>query len=195
MRFLCTIHNKEFISTATRCFGCDDCKYEHHYKWEKDWKHIDQEEIIKRCKTIHPQYDYSKVKYINATTPIEIICPIHGSFWQTYANHTHKTHPQDCPSCSYKCRVSKLSLKVKALLDELNIEYIEEKTFDWLVDKGKMYLDYYIPKYNIGIEVQGLQHFKYLPNKFHTSIENFEQLKSHDKLKYDLCISHKLYFR
>jgi hypothetical protein len=192
MQFLCTIHNQQFSATPTRCFGCDICKKDHHYKWEVDWRHIDQEEIIRRCKAIHPQYDYSKVKYINATTPIEIICPIHGSFWQTYANHTHKTHPQDCPACSHNRRQSKLALKVKTLLDDLNIDYTTEQSFDWLRDKGKMYLDYYIPKYDLGIEVQGLQHFMYLPNIFHTSMEDFNDKKRHDELKYNLCISHNI---
>ena len=52
MRFRCKIHDLEFTATAPRCFGCDICKKEHHYKWKKDWRHIGQEEIIKRCQAI-----------------------------------------------------------------------------------------------------------------------------------------------
>ena len=41
-----------------------------------------QEKMLKRCNEIHQnKYDYSKVKYINSNTKIEIICPEHGSFF------------------------------------------------------------------------------------------------------------------
>ena len=42
-------------------------------------------------------YDYSKTEYINSYTNIEIICLIHGSFWQTPAHH--KNRGQGCPKC------------------------------------------------------------------------------------------------
>lgn len=43
------------------------------------------------------KYDYSKVNYINSQTKIEILCSIHGSFWQTPAHH--KNRGQGCPKC------------------------------------------------------------------------------------------------
>lgn len=187
--FMCTIHNKKFIAKPNRCVGCDDCKYEHHYKWEKDWRHIDQEEIIKRCKAIHPEYDYSLVKYVNATTPMDIICPKHGIFTMSYANLTNKTKPQKCPFCNpmhTNTSKSKLLLSVTSVLDELNIEYTTEKTFDALKDKKALRLDIFIPKYNVVIEIQGAQHFRYV-KAFCKNEQGFEYIKYHDKLKFDYC--------
>jgi hypothetical protein len=43
-------------------------------------------------------YDYSKVDYINNYTPVEIVCNVHGSFWQTPNNHS--TKDSNCPSCA-----------------------------------------------------------------------------------------------
>lgn len=43
------------------------------------------------------KYDYSKSIYVNNFTPIEIICPIHGSFMQ--APHNHITSPIGCSKC------------------------------------------------------------------------------------------------
>lgn len=101
----CKKHNQIFTTSANNVFrGCDKCKYEHHYKWKKDWRHVGQDEIIKRCKAIHPEYDYSMVNYINATTPIDIICPKHGKFSITYANFTLKTRPQGCKQCGIEKR-------------------------------------------------------------------------------------------
>lgn len=52
---------------------------------------------IERAKRIHHnKYDYSKVKYVNNHTAISIICPIHGEFLQTPANHIKG---QGCPIC------------------------------------------------------------------------------------------------
>ena len=42
-------------------------------------------------------YDYSNVKYINGSTPVEIICKTHGSFWQSPANHLSGN---GCPVCN-----------------------------------------------------------------------------------------------
>lgn len=33
------------------------------------------------------KYDYSKVQYVDLDTPVEIVCPTHGSFMQTPKNH------------------------------------------------------------------------------------------------------------
>jgi len=43
-----------------------------------------------------PKYDYSKVLYEEAKTPVEIVCKQHGSFFQTPNNHMRG---QGCPSC------------------------------------------------------------------------------------------------
>lgn len=49
---------------------------------------LTQADVIARFKAIHGgKYDYSKVRYINNHTKVCIICPVHGEFWQTPANH------------------------------------------------------------------------------------------------------------
>ena len=45
-------------------------------------------------------YDYSKAEYINARTKMEIICPIHGSFFQTRLDHLRAT--KGCSKCGNK---------------------------------------------------------------------------------------------
>ena len=56
-----------------------------------------QEEFISEARAIHGnKYDYSHVHYVNVTTPVEIICDIHGPFMQTPHKHL-------CGSGCYKC--------------------------------------------------------------------------------------------
>ncbi len=55
--------------------------------------------VAKATKIHGSRYDYSKVKYQNSSTKVEIVCPTHGSFWQRPNSHVHGTSPQGCPTC------------------------------------------------------------------------------------------------
>lgn len=58
-----------------------------------------QERFIEKAKQIHGnKYDYSKVEYIDCNTPVCIICPEHGEFWQTPHQHLCCTK-YGCPEC------------------------------------------------------------------------------------------------
>ena len=49
---------------------------------------ITTNDFIKKAIEVHgDKYDYSKVEYINNSTKVCIICPIHGDFWQRPRNH------------------------------------------------------------------------------------------------------------
>ena len=64
-----------------------------------------QEKMLKRCNEIHQnKYDYSKVKYINSNTKIEIICPEHGSFFQLMSAHKSGS---GCPNCAKNLKYTK----------------------------------------------------------------------------------------
>ena len=87
---------------------------------------ITNEKFINRAKTIHgDKYDYSNVKYINITTPVNIICKVHGIFMQTPRDHF------DNCGC-YKCAnrivttedfIEKASLRHNNLYDYSKSEY------------------------------------------------------------------------
>ena len=65
--------------------GCPKCAAKS--RWDKRGKPT-TEDFIRKAKEVHgSKYDYSKVEYVNAATKVCIICPIHGEFWQTPANH------------------------------------------------------------------------------------------------------------
>ena len=61
-------------------------------------KKITQEEFICRAREVHgDKYDYSKAEYINSTTKVCIICPVHGEFWQRPVSHI--CTKQGCQKC------------------------------------------------------------------------------------------------
>ncbi len=67
---------------------------------------------LKANKTHNHMYDYSLVNYTNAITKIEIVCPVHGVFWQTPHNHLKGT---SCPYC--KREETSLSLSKQAMTE------------------------------------------------------------------------------
>lgn len=84
-----------------------------------------------------------------------------------------------CPKCYSNC--SKLELKVKKALDELNIKYIQEKRFN---DFNKYPYDFYVLLKNkeFVIEAQGRQHYMPVP-----VFDDFKKQKERDAKKKDYC--------
>lgn len=152
--------------------GCKFCLYD----TLKNCRRSNKDEFINKAITVHGnKYDYSKVEYINCDTLVTIICPEHGEFKQTPYNHLHGC---SCPNC----RNWRLEEDMTSFLEENGIEFERQKKFDWL---GRQSLDIYVPSVNIGIECQGLQHFK--PINYFGGIEGFENRVRLDKLKKELC--------
>lgn len=106
-------------------------------------------EFINKAKIVHEnRYDYSKVEYNNGNEKVEIICPKHGSFYQQPNNHLQGN---GCPKCVIN---SKKEDDIEKYLSSLiGAENVIRK--DRIVLRGKE-LDFYLPKYKIGIEYDGL---------------------------------------
>lgn len=157
----------EYIDAKTKvCIICP----EHGEFWQTPASHLDgkgcekcvrtsydTESFIKCSKNIHGEkYDYSKVEYVNTKEKVCIICPEHGEFFMK-----PNVHLQGC-GCSMCLKKGEEKLFLQ-LVEKFGIDNINrQQTFDWLRNPKNnyhQYLDFYIPKYNIAIELQGTQHF------------------------------------
>ena len=79
------------------------------------------------------------------------------------------------------------------MLKNFNIEFENQKMFEWLRYENPLVLDFYIPKYNVAVECQGVQH--YTPVGFGCKDEEkivsmFNLVKDRDKTKKHLCEKH-----
>lgn len=85
---------------------------------------------------------------------------------------------------------SKLQIAVGDLLDKTFPQYRVRENYrpDWLVSSNntKLELDFYIEELNIGIEVQGVQHYEYTPF-FYKDYAEYELRLKYDQEKKDLC--------
>lgn len=166
----------EFNQRPTRHLSGDGCpKCAREFVGKKNTKTTKQ--FIEESRLIHQNiYDYKKSNYKSIYSPLIIICPKHGEFKQK--PHTH-LKGSGCPFCGNN---SKGELKIKKILDENKIEYIPQKLFNKCVgDKRKLPFDFYLPKQNILIEFDGIQHFK--PVEVFGGKIGFEKIKNNDNIK------------
>lgn len=108
------------------------------------------EEYIEKCKKVWGDtYDYSKVKYVNAYTPVNIVCKKHGDFFQRAYDHTHG---HGCPRCANIESDAEKEIYefICSLVGEENVVRNNRSVLDGLE------IDIYIPSKNIGFEYNGL---------------------------------------
>lgn len=139
------------------------------------------EDFIRKAIVVHNNFfDYSKVEFINVNKKVCIICPKHGEFWQIAKHHLRGC---GCPKCYNKNW--HLEEEISQFLDEKQISYERQKKFEWLKNKNSLSLDFYLNDYNVGIECQGIQHFKCVD--FFGGINGFKNTLNRDKIKEALC--------
>lgn len=176
------ISESKKIKIICKKHGIFEQYYHHHLQGSgcpmcSNNKKSTTEKFIEEAKKIHgDKYDYSKVEYINNHTPVCIICPKHGEFWQMPTNHI--LSKSNCPLCNE----SKLEEEINLLLNENTIENIRQKKFNNIKNINPLPFDFYLPKYNVVIECQGIQHFEKSP--FFKDVNRIEK----DVIKYNGCV-------
>lgn len=86
-------------------YGCPNCA---SIKSGESKRKTTEEFVLKAIRIHGEMYDYSRVEYIKSNTKVEIICKIHGSFFQKPNNHLNCG---GCPKCNITCRASKKSIQ------------------------------------------------------------------------------------
>jgi len=140
--------------------------------------------FIEKCKKIHrDKYDYNLVNYNRVMDHVDIICRKHGKFSQLADSHVKG---MGCP----KCNTSKGEEFIMNYLNDRNIPYNYQKTFDGCVYKNKLPFDFYIPSMNLIIEYDGEQHFMVIENW--GGEEEFKLRQKKDKIKTKYCKYNKI---
>ena len=84
--------------------GCPQCAIEYRNLCSSKNARKTPEQFAQEARCVHgDKYDYSKVVYKNNNTPVEIICPEHGSFFMRPSDHLHGC---ECPSCVHRKRLT-----------------------------------------------------------------------------------------
>lgn len=175
VKIICPIHGafeQTPLNHINKKQGCPKCVGKH--KTTEDF-------IIESKKINGTKYDYSKVEYKNNKTKIKLVCPVHGDFEQIPNNHLSKKY--GCPFCN-ESHGEKL---IRLFLDDLKINYVQQKSFDGCVYKRNLRFDFYLPDYNTCIEFDGVQHFKAFDIFGGTS--KLLEIKNNDNIKDVYCMN------
>lgn len=171
--YICPKHGKQIGHTGSAYYhgtGCPLCARDQQAKRQT----LTSQEFIERSNIIHNyKYDYSKVNYVNYSTPVIIICPIHGEFNQVPDYHLHGN---GCP----KCKESHGEQLIRKYLEEHN--FIFKTQFKDKIGKQSYRLDFVVKVgdvYQI-IEYNGKQH--YVPIEYFGGQLRFEKQQERDKL-------------
>ena len=88
---ICPKHGS-FLIMPSNLLGGSGCK-----QCANERKANTTDEIIEKAKMFHPEYDYSKINYVNSRTKVIVTCPEHGDF---FAYPKWLTRGVGCPMCS-----------------------------------------------------------------------------------------------
>lgn len=149
IRIICPKHG-EFWQTPQNHLngeGCPKCAKENVNKN----RILKFDDFINRANAIHNhkyKYVYKDIK--NEKEKIEIICPMHGNFFQEIDSHLQG---HGCPKCGVG--VSLQEQELINFLKENNIKFEERKRN--LMPSSHKEIDIFLPEFNIGIEYNGLR--------------------------------------
>ena len=182
IEIICPIHGGFWMLPSNHLQGCICFKCSRLQASKKTNKNTEYF-LQKSLETHGITYDYSKSKYINARTKIEIICRKHGSFWQIPTSH------YDGIGCPF-CASSKGEQYIEKILQNNNIQYVYQKKFSECIHKNTLPFDFYLPNHNICIEYDGEQHFE--PINIFGGEKTFLKNKKHDKIKNVFCYENNI---
>ena len=125
----CPIHGDFEITPNEHLnrYGCPKCRY----KTVAEKLFLGIEEFTRRANIIHNnKYDYSKVVYVNISTKICIICPVHGEFWQTPKNHLNG---QGCAKCGRLSMIAKEQSNAEDFIRKSNIIHNNKYSYEHFI--------------------------------------------------------------
>lgn len=125
------------------------------------------------------KYDYSKVKYINNRTKVQIICETHGEFYRDPYLHLRN---YGCPKCLSYTR-SRGETRIDQILSQYNIKYYKQHKFIDCRNIRSLPFDFYIPTLNICIEFDGSQHIY----GWGYNAESLKSIQQNDRIKSEYC--------
>ena len=188
---------------------CDKVDYHENYKVNVHSFHKGSRcpQCNKNSGKVHPKDSFGalypeKAKYWspnNNKSPYEVtpksrhkykfICEKCGEEFDRGLDNLNKS---DLGVVCNNCNSSQLEQSVKNILNELNIIFKREVSFENLYGLGGLPLrfDFYLPDYNLLIECQGIQHKEW--REGWQTKEDFERQLEHDKRKREYAKEHNI---
>ena len=157
---------------------CPNCSTKYKRRTEETYK----EDLNK----LHPDLELIPGSYINMKQEAKFKCKKCGYEWSTNAGKIIWDNV-GCPLCSK----SKGERLIQKILREKDIEFIPQYSFSVnFLNRNRLDIDFYLPKYNLFIEYNGEQH--YIPVKmFGGEVALQDQILRDEQLR-EYCKNNKI---
>lgn len=158
-------------------YGCKKCAM----RYVQNYRIKSHEQFLREFNERNPQHKTIEIlsEYIKDEEPVLCRCKVCNHTWSTRAhNLISKQSASGCPICN----TSKGELKIMSYLEENNIPFEWQKSYDDLIGTGggSLSYDFYIPTNNTLIEYQGEFHDGTAPYQTKAQLE---YQKEHDRRK------------
>lgn len=178
----CKIHDITWMTRpadALKGKGCQKCHIERFSK-SKSKTHI---EYITELAIKNTNIEVIGM-YVKAKIPIAHRCKICGHQWD--ASPDNILHGAGCPICN----ISHGEKEICDYLNNMNVYFIPQHTFNDCRNKKLLPFDFYLPEYNLCIEYDGIQHFE--PVEYFGGIDALERCQHNDAIKNNYCLLHNI---
>lgn len=183
--FKCNVCGKEWSTAPTTVVndgtGCPACA---KLKGGKT-RTISLDEAYERLKNFKQEIEI--INYMNMKSRADFKCKICGNTWNSYA-YSVLIEGTGCPIC----KQSKGEKLVRLYCEDKNIEFISQYIFPDCKNINPLPFDFYLPEYNLCIEVNGDQHYRSVD--YFGGEEAFEKRKQRDNIKFDYCKENNINF-
>lgn len=125
-----------------------------------------------------------RLPFVDMSTPIEMLHKECETVYETTPSNFHKG--RRCPFCSSKGN-SKGERLVEKSLQYMGIDYIEQATFDGMVNINQFYYDFLLDDLDVIVEYQGKQH--YTPVEYLGGFNKFKSQIKRDNIKLKFAIA------
>lgn len=160
----------EFVTLNKK--QCNDCSNTTRYTTDDVKKYIEENS---KCVLLSTEYE-------NNHTKLNVICEC-GELFKVDFKKFKNSFVRSCRKC--RGVKSNYEVYVENILKELDVAYIEQYTFKDCKNIKVLPFDFYLPKHNIIIEVDGEQHFR--PFRFAKSENEFAETIYNDAIKNSYC--------
>jgi len=166
IKIICPIHGlfEQSAENHMEKHGCPNCSNEARSKKQS------------KMPTIQ---GYKILEYKNARQVSKILCEKHNIIFYQRTDDLIK-RGATCKLCSNNKNLGED--KIINYFKNNNILFERNKSFKELKDVNKLSYDFYLPDYNLLIEYNGIQHYKWI-KYFQKTIHSFHKQKHHDWLK------------
>lgn len=166
-------------------FACNGCYEEKHGRKRVPYGYWDKITMSEYLIENYPGYQLLDVDKVVDNSGVNCLkaliqCPDehHEPYWVYWTNILSG---YKCLQCSLQDTMSNGEKAAENIFKKHKIEYVAQKRYDDCRDSYTLPFDFYLPKYNLIVEIMGEQH-EY-PIEFFGGQEAFELRVYHDKIK------------